>query len=301
MPDFSSSFESRSLPKIGRLSDLCFNYDHFATALARIHSFHEVSKHAKKSRLMLFYGATRVGKTTIIDQFCKQIDEAQTSQEQTSNVVSVQVPASCTPKALATELLVAFGDPLADKGTMPNMTRRVAHYLAELNVSMVILDEFQHLIESKSETVLYNTAEWLKSIVNQASCPFLFCGMPTIENVIASNKQLSGRVKERVSLPSLKFDTPEDQVRVQTLLGLFSKELMFENATVIASESFAKAILIASEGALGRIVNILELTCLNALREASCRLEKHHFNEAIEELVVEHPDGRVRPDPFRIL
>lgn len=301
MPDFNSSFEAKSLAKIGRLSDLCFNYDYFASALARIHRFHDVSKYAKKSRLMLFYGATRVGKTTIIDQFCKQIDEANTSENQTNHVISVQVPASCTPKALATELLVAFGDPAADKGTMPNMTRRVGHYLAEFNVSMVILDEFQHLIESKSETVLYNTAEWLKSIVNQASCPFLFCGMPTIENVIASNKQLSGRVKERISLPPLKFDTPEDQVRVQTLLGLFSKELMFENATVIASESFAKAILIASEGALGRIVNILELTCLNALREASCRLEKHHYEEAVAELAVEQSRERSRPTPFSII
>lgn len=285
------------LEMVGRLSSLCFNYDNFASALARVQEFHALSKVTPAANFMLLYGATGVGKTTIIQQLCKRIEQDEEAEDARSSVIYLQVPASCTPKALATELLVALGDPAADRGTMSNMTRRVIKYLNKLQISLVILDEFQHLIETKSEKVLYATADWLKSVTNEVQSSFLLSGLPTVEDVIAANPQLKRRVMSRFVLRPLPLDNDQDLKRVQTLLGLFSRELSFENASVIASESFAKSIYVASDGAIGRIVNILKLTCLNALRDDTTQLEKHHFQEAVSELGNGRPDGAAAPIP----
>ena len=236
---------------------------------------------------MLLSGATGVGKTTIVNQFRRRVRSHSCDENEMWDVIFLQVPASCTPKALATELLVSFGDPAADKGTMPNMTRRVINYLNKLKVSLVILDEFQHLIETKSERVLYATADWLKSVTNEVECSFLLVGLPSLADVIEANPQLKRRVISRFEVNEFALNSKDDLRRIQTILGLFSEKLPFENATVIASEAFVRAIHSASGGMIGSMVNILKLASLNALREEARYLAKHHFQAAVNELVAD--------------
>lgn len=303
MKVFSIPNDPASLEEIGRLSSLCFNYDHFASALARVHAFHAISKEMRNASLMLFYGPTGVGKTTIIEQFCRHAAKECSENGQELDTIYLQVPANCTPKALATELLVSFGDPAADKGTMPNMTRRVINYINKLGVSLVVLDEFQHLIETKGEKVLYATADWLKSVTNEVSSSFLLCGLPTVERVIDANPQLKRRVVSKIVLEPLEIDTPSGLKRVQTLLSLFSKELSFENAPVVASEPFVRAIHGASGGTLGIMVNILKLTCLNAHGDGAHAIREEHFKDAVDELTA-GGDTRSRSSalvPFRVI
>lgn len=293
-----------SVETIGKLSSLCFNYDYFSSALVRMQEFYDLSLHSPTPSLMLFYGETGVGKTTIIDHFYNFTNKRHVSKANAvGRIVYRQVPANCTPKALASELLASFGDPAADKGTMSNMTRRIVHYLSEFKISLVILDEFQHLIETKSEKVLYGTADWLKSVTNEVRCSFLLSGLPAVQNVIEANPQLKRRVMTRFVLKPLPLDTQADLQRVQTLLGLFSEKMFFDNASVVASEPVARAIHYASGGAIGRMVNILKLTCLNAFRDGSAMLEKRHFEAAIEELVEDVGSGRRKrlTDGFKIL
>lgn len=291
MFDVSAPAHVEAVQQVGQLSNLCFNYDNVSSALSRIHEFYDLSSGTRDSSLMVLSGKTGVGKTTILNQFCRKFQGRSRGGQVNYDVLYLQVPASCTPKALATELLVSFGDPAADKGTMPNMTRRVINYLNKLKVSLVVLDEFQHLIETKSEKVLYATADWLKSVTNEVACSFLLSGLPSLEDVIAANPQLRRRVISRVEVKEFALDTPDDLRRVQTILGLFSEKLPFQNAAVIASEVFVRSIHSVSGGVIGLMVNIIKLASLNALREGAGHLAQQHFLEASKEL----GDGKKLP------
>jgi len=280
------NLQGEAIQEIGKLGNYCFNYDYVSSALTRVHEFYSVSKSTEDSSLMVLSGETGVGKTTIVNQFCRQVRSLVNACKPDWDIICLQVPASCTPKALATELLVSFGDPAADKGTMPNMTRRVINYLNRLEVSLVVLDEFQHLIETKSEKVLYATADWLKSVTNEVTCSFLLTGLPSVEDVIEANPQLKRRVISRLEVKGFALDTGDDLLRVQTILGLFSEKLPFKNAAVIASETFVRAIHAASGGVIGPMVNILKVASMNAIRDNATYLAEHHFRDAAKELAV---------------
>lgn len=46
---------------------------------------------------------------------------------------------------------------------------------------MLILDEFQHIIDSDTKRVIQKVADWIKGLVNTLKIPIILCGVPESE------------------------------------------------------------------------------------------------------------------------
>ena len=271
---------------VGQLSNLFFNYDHTIRAMNRMQEFYLLSQASNTADIMVLFGASGSGKTKIAKRFYSQIVSMAECGGSHLRAIYLSVPSKCTPKSLAADLLEALGDPHADRGTLPNMTRRVITYIEELGVSIVILDEFQHFVNSANEKVIYDAADWLKSITNHVNCPFLLVGLPSTLKVLSANEQLARRMTDQVQLDAMPYETDVDVKRFRTILALFAKELPFANADCIVHPDFSRSIQNATQGLIGRVVRLLRAACALALREGVGELTLDIFARAYDELSI---------------
>src|SRR3546814_6983095 len=113
------------------------------------------------------------------------------SSDVCSSDLIVECPAHATIKGLAETLLTALGDPKPWRGSQQEMTQRVLYGLRLRRVSLIVLDEFQHLSNQvRSNYAAYETADWLKSLLNANICPILLVGTEAAASVLRVNEQL---------------------------------------------------------------------------------------------------------------
>lgn len=268
---------------LGSMKHLYFNHSYVANALQRIADFHRISMHSASSDFMLLYGQSGSGKTTLVKKYCDTFN-SQVLDEEVIGVLLVSVPSSCTPKALAEAILSAIGDLMAHRGTLPNMSLRAAKYIQHKKVSLVILDEFQHFMSRRNQQVVYEAADWLKSLANSVECPFLAVGLPLTVEVMAKNEQLERRVVASVEMPAFPFATKQDRQIFKELLASFAERLPFENQEFLVSDRIAGVIHQQTQGLIGRVVRFLRLAGETAVRAGEERLQACHFELAASEL-----------------
>lgn len=282
---------------LAALEKLYFEYDFTAGIFKRIELFHELSRASRGSHIMILYGSSGTGKSSLVDHYVRSFNAKAVNAELDKPILHVEVPSKCSSKALASTLLGALGDPFADKGTQVQMTRRVAKYLEAGRVSMVILDEFQHFVDSENRKVNYEAADWLKELANKVACAFLIVGLRGTREVIERNGQLERRVLSKVELKRLPLKNAEDLDRLRTILALFAQELPFPNSSIIIDEEFSRRIHVAASGLIGHIERLLKLAGTVCLFHGSQELSTHHFEEAFDQLRVADNahDGKLNP------
>lgn len=277
------------------LRNAYFEYDLAKEALRRISDFHRISWGSRPSDFMLFYGVTGCGKTTIARKYFDSLKPDTRTPQRNVPALYVSVPSYCTPKALAEALLCGLDDPRADRGTLHNMTRRVVAYSKAKEVSLIILDEFQHFMNRENLKVVLDATDWLKALANDISCPILAVGLPSTIRIIKHNEQLERRVVSNVQLVELPLDTPSDVKRFRTLVALFAREMPFRNPELLVTEKVTRQLHENSMGVLGRLVRILRLTGEIAIRSDSTTLKPAYLDRAIFELCELSPVDITKP------
>jgi hypothetical protein len=93
---------------------------------------------------------------------------------------------------MSTEMLISINDPLAEKGDQGSKNRRLIYFIRDNpDITLVIIDEFQHLIEVGTKKVLYYVSDWLKYLIKATKKPFLVVGLEgKIKEIMAENPQL---------------------------------------------------------------------------------------------------------------
>ncbi|WP_420429586.1 TniB family NTP-binding protein [Kordiimonas sp.] len=288
---FDAQFSSGAATALGRFRKLFIEYDFTQELSRQIQLFHQVSEASDISNLMLLYGDTGSGKSTLVNRYINAVRERVKEAHVEQPVLFVMVPSSCTPKALASSLLVALEDPCYNKGTLTDMTVRVVALIRKKKVSLIVLDEFQHFIDRENKKVAYCSADWLKELVIQVNCPFLLVGLPSTSRVICENQQLERRVLTKLELRPLPFSTKADRERLQTLLLFFAEELPFGNARMIAHEEMARRIHIACRGRMGYLARLLQQAGMVALEEEELELKVSHFSKAYDRVRADDKDS----------
>jgi hypothetical protein len=78
-------------------------------------------------------------------------------------------------------------------------------------VELVILDDFQHLIDSDTDRVLQTVSEWLKVTIKNSGIPFVVVGITgRVERVLQENSQLSRLFASREELLPFHWHREEE-------------------------------------------------------------------------------------------
>jgi hypothetical protein len=263
----------------------------------RIAFCHRHSKLAAEPECMLVTGDTGAGKTTLLRRYARQFPPHRSPEGATVPVLATSIPVPATAKSLATRLLVALGDPLAERGTTVTQTLRLARLMRACGVELLILDEFQHFIDRDSNHVLQTAANWLKDLLNETNVPVVLAGMPSSDVILRANAQLERRFAVRTSIEPFSWRTSAEQTEFRTFLRVLDRQLPLERASPLDDLDTALRIFSATGGVLGSLMTLVRRATVLAVDRSLPCLDLELFAEAYDErLAARFP---ARPNPLR--
>ena len=193
------------------VENIFITYPELTDIMDKIADCHSRSKTSAEPKCLSITGESGCGKTTIAEVYNTKYASTRTDEGITVPVLLVTISAPATVKALATDILDSLGDPLADRGTVTSLTRKVYKLIKECGVELIIFDEFQHLIDRDSDRVLQVASDWLKNFLNKTKVPMVLMGLPYSVRILEANPQLRRRFSVRKELKPFVWENPESQ------------------------------------------------------------------------------------------
>src|SRR2546423_1668011 len=166
------SHESKDIP-IAELTDderkslverVYIKFPRLNRVLDKIAYCHAHSKIAAEPECLLITCYQGAGKTTLCRAYERQYTRIVTREKKVIPVLATFVPSITTKRSLPTKILNALGDGAANKGTAVDQTFRIIKMVDDCEVELIILDEFQHFIDSDSKAILDSVSNWLKDL-----------------------------------------------------------------------------------------------------------------------------------------
>jgi hypothetical protein len=201
--------------RIELVEKLFIMHPSFERCLNKVEECRKDSKMSAEPFCMLITGEPGVGKTTLCKEYEKLHPRMELDEKTLIPVLLARIPIPATPKNLVSILLTALGDPIADKGTTYNQTKRLIKFLKECEVELIILDEFQHFIDQDSDKILYTISDWLKQLINETEIPIILVGLAQSVNVLKANSQLKRRFSMKDGLANFKWLKKSDNKKLE--------------------------------------------------------------------------------------
>ncbi|MFK3977699.1 TniB family NTP-binding protein [Shewanella vesiculosa] len=254
--------------------------------MKKIREIGVIDRHENMPDCMFVTGETGVGKTTFIEQYLKKhsrYDVEEIDGERTIvPVLYCSLPKAKHPKPVVAEILRMLGDELqGDYGDVAKLTDRLVTQLKEARTELLIIDEFQHAIETTNKNVIQEIGEWFKIFINKARIPIVFLGVPWSRPVLEINAQLKRRVRKRkFIIPNYTLDTFEE---FQMFLQKVEQALPLKPFQPIWQVDFAFRLFAVSKGNLSELMEgVIVPACIQAIYEESGVITDDHFIEAVE-------------------
>jgi type II secretory pathway predicted ATPase ExeA len=246
-----------------------FKWLGYTSANKVLTKMNECLNYPKSPRMpnLLVIGDSNNGKTAILNRFNKMhLAYLDPKTDQVINpVVMIQAPPEPDEKRFYNAILEAVFAPTKTSEKTENRYLRVKGTLQKLEVKVLIIDEIHHILAgslSKQRTFL----NVIKHLSNELQIPLIGAGTKLAYNAIQTDLQLSNRFIPAV-LPKWSFDQ-----EYKKLLASFIKILPLKKESALIENSIAHKILTLSDGLIGEIAKILELSTILAIEAGTERI-----------------------------
>lgn len=231
---------------------------------------------------MIVVGDTGAGKTTLIEKYLAKNPRSETNDGSVIPILSTSLPPNATPITASEQLLSDLGDPLAfSRGIDPvKIAKEMSGLMKSCGVELIIMDEFQHMIDRKNKQILHSAADWLKMLIVRSKIPVVLFGMPYSVVILEANNQLAGRFELQHTLEPFRLNNKENRTLYKTFLIMLDEALPFHESSVLASPDMMKRIYAFSQGNLRRIRKLINRSSRLALRDNSNKILLEHFAKA---------------------
>lgn len=216
---------------------------------------------------LLIVGDSNNGKTALLTKFDQThlayIDEK--TDKLVNPVLMIQAPPEPDEKRFYNAILEKLFAPTRTSEKIDSRQFRVMGLLKQLNVKALVIDEIHHILAgSPSKQRLFLNV--IKHLSNELQIPLICAGTKLAFNAIQSDSQLANRFEPRV-LPRWTNNT-----EYKRLLLSFSMILPLKKDSNLIEGSIANKILANSDGLIGEISKILELSTILAIESGTERI-----------------------------
>jgi hypothetical protein len=235
---------------------------------------------------MLLTGDTGSGKSHIINHYKKRVLASQNYSRTTIPVLVSRISKGKGLEATLIQVLAdldLFGSKQRKKrGEKTDLTKKLIEALVKAEVELLIINEFQELIEFKSRQERQYIANELKLISEEAKVPIVLVGMPWAE-LIAEEPQWSSRLVRKRKLDYFSLQKNKGYF-IGYIKGL-AKKMPFDEPPTLGDKDTTAALFSACRGENRSLKHLLSESLKLALLSDE-KLEKKHFYLAFEKLEV---------------
>lgn len=271
----------------------------FERALKRLRQCFHAKQRSQEPICVAIVGESRTGKSRALEEFAREHPSVRDAKGLSVPIVQISVPSLPTVKSLAELLLEQLGDPMAEKGTETQKTRRVRKLLKEAKTIVLVLDEFQHFYDKTTRRVQHIVADWLKVLVDKAQIALVVAGLPSCWFVVRQNEQLKGRFVAPIQLLRFDWTKQDERTAFINLLVGFQEALPEFEMPSLASDEMAFRFYCASGGLIGYVAKILRQAIWNALDAGKTFISLEDLALAFQEVdVSDGGQGASPANPF---
>ncbi len=194
-------------------------------------------------------------------------------------VLVVRMPSSPTVKALAREILKAYGDQLWNRGDEYTLGDRVDRYIAASQTKAILIDEAQRAVERSGTVVSDKLIDWIKSRHETNSVAFVLLGLGSLRHLFEADRQIERRWDAEIRLElyrwfrkdgSLNFSGQDNFI---TLLATFRDLSPIKFEFDVEDEEVAFRFFYLSRGLVDGVKKLLL---------KSARLMKRHGTQTLD-------------------
>jgi hypothetical protein len=178
-----------------------------------------------ENKAVAVVGESGVGKSFAMRCVLSKHEPYETQDGWEVPILWATLPPRPTTKTLAGVLLAGLKDPTWDRGTENQMSKRLRILMRETKTRMVMLNEFQHFLDSKNDRVIYDVADWLKVLVEDTRSILVVAGLPSCTAIINSNEQLRGRFQAPIHLSRFSWQDIRQRKEFRGILMTFYSTL----------------------------------------------------------------------------
>jgi hypothetical protein len=292
--------QSSTIPdSLVRAGTALIEYPRFRELHKEILRCQQISKFSGEPQCMSLEGVTGTGKTTLVRAYADSFKRILTDEGVRVPVFYVEVPSPVTIRDLAQEALRRLGDPAYDRGTRASMTVRLAGLIKACGVELVILDDFQHLIDSRTNHILAQVSDWLKVLIKETGVPFLVVGIEgRVEVILQANPQLSRLFAAREELDPFRWDwSKEETIQEFSRFVHYVEQAIEKPLTAgLPRAELLYRLHYATDGVVGNLMNLMLNAALMAAEQGKSSLEMVLLSLAFQKRLAKHLQGKV--DPF---
>lgn len=222
---------------------------------------------------LLLIGESNNGKTAILRKYSERNEAyVRESDSQIINpVIYVQAPPEPDEKRFYNIILDNLFAPSKTTEKIDSRQQRVIHLLKRMETKVLMIDEIHHVLagSTRKQRSFLNVIKFLS---NELQIPIVCAGTKDAFNAIQTDPQLSNRFEPKI-LPRWTND-----LEYKRLLLSFEKILPLKKESMLIENSIADNILNKSDGLIGEISKILELSCIQAIETGKERIDNHIIN-----------------------
>lgn len=219
---------------------------------------------------LLLIGDSNNGKTALLNRFINLNNSyiVEDTQELILPALMIQSPPEPDEKRFYNVILENLYAPYKSTEKIEMRQQRTIHLLKKLKVKILIIDEIHHLLAGTmaKQRLFLNV---LKYISNELQISLVCSGTREAFNAIQTDPQLANRFEPKVLS---KWNNDEEYLR---LLASFERILPLKKPSQLIENSLASLILSKSEGLLGEISKILELSTILAIETGIEKINKN--------------------------
>lgn len=211
----------------------------------------------KDPRLLAIIGDSGAGKSKVLSAFQSRHRPQRSADGLYVPVILIRAPPRPTAKNIAELLLHQLGDPFFANGSESVKTIRLKKLLRACGTRLIIIDEFNHLVDRSGRRVWEHVADYIKVLAEEANVGVVVAGLPRCTQVIECNPQLKRRFLAPIEIPSLDWSVRSQREEFQNILQTFQSKITQFSFPSLADEDFAFRIFLATAGLIGRVANLL--------------------------------------------
>jgi hypothetical protein len=246
---------------------------------------------------------SQAGKSKTMAQLKAELSaerEAQGLPPNPYQVVIVELDRRLTLKGFYQEVLRKMGDEFWDADVSAKvLENRIADFVRELGVELLIADEVQHLKRKANDA--NEVTDRLKVFLDRGIVPLVLVGDEDSFDFFRTNGKLAARLGRPLELAPL---TPKTSARDAKLFKAFCAALdaalvandIFHTPSQFTRDDILDALLEVSSGHVGRVARLVSIAAPDAVRRGADRVEPYDLSVATRHFAV--GASWITTDPF---
>lgn len=239
----------------------------------------------RKECALLVIGSSDSGKSTALARLFGELDEFKprvgADGVERSPVLSVEMPSSCSGKAITAKVLTELNVPVRNAASDAVLTNLLQRILKERGIKFLHLDEAQHAVLSASKSDIQSVRDKLKSLAQIKDWPIQLIVSGTeplaglVEHVSNEQRELANRTHQ------FRFNdlTEKHTTQCFTLIERLVVELCQLDANEVKNHAFVSVLMETCNGSFGTIIIYLKEAAILAVERGDTSVRVRDFED----------------------